>query len=303
LKASTAISNIRGATAERPGSPDSSSSTDEVFRLDGPSRPIDARIHAWRSDLADVALAGRVFAPHYARPIVRACGSHTASIWPGPLGDGEPISELLPGEEFAVLEYAGGRAWGFCKADHLVGYVEAIALTDPIEPTHIVCERNAPVAADERVTSPVIAHLPMGARLHGHPCGGCLATEYGCVAMSHLRPFEDLEPDPLVIAEKLLGVPFQRGGRTELGIDAAGFVQLALALCGIPAPRMLDQLDMLGSELRAGAPAERGDLVLFAGGAGLMIDDLMMIHASAAAGKVTVEATALHPDRRLRRLT
>ena len=202
-----------------------------------------------------------------------------------------------------MLEYAGGRAWGFCKSDHVVGYVEAIALAGPIEPTHIVCERNAPVAADERVTSPVIAHLPMGARLHGHPCGACLATEYGCVSMSHLRPFRDPEPDPVIVAEKLLGVPFQPGGRTELGIDAAGLVQLSLALCGISAPRMLDQLGTLGAAVRDGAPAERGDLVLFDGGAGLMIDDLMMIHASAAAGKVRVEAAAPLSGRTLRRLT
>jgi hypothetical protein len=289
-------------TAERPGNPDSSSSTDEVFRLDGPSRPIDARIHAWRSDLADVALAGRIFAPHYARPIVRACGSHPAFVWPGPLGEGEAISELLPGEEFAVLEYAGGRAWGFCTADHVVGYVEAIALADPAPPTHIVCERNAPVAADERVTSPVIAHLPMGARLHGHPCGACLATEYGCVSMSHLRPFGDPEPDPVVVAERLLGIPYLPGGRTEQGIDAAGFVQLALSLCGIAAPRMLDQLAALGAAVPQGARAERGDVLLVEGGAGLMIDDLMVIHAGAAAGKVTVEAASLHPGGRLRRL-
>jgi hypothetical protein len=247
-------------------------------------------------------LAGRIFAPHYARPILRACGSHPAFVWPGPLGEGEAISELLPGEEFAVLEYAGGRAWGFCKADHAVGYVEAIALADPVQPTHIVCERSAPVAADERVTSPVIAHLPMGSRLHGHPCGACLATEYGCVSMSHLRPFGDPEADPVVVAERLLGVPHLPGGRSEQGIDAPGFVQLALSLCGIAAPRMLDQLGTLGAAVPQGARAERCDVVLFEGGAGLMIDDLMMIHASAAAGRVTVEAASLHPGRRLRRL-
>jgi hypothetical protein len=302
LKASTAISTIRGTSAEHPGKADSSSSTDEVFCLDGPSRPVDARIHAWRNDLADIALADRVFAPHYARPVLRACGSHPTFVWPGPLGEGEPISELLPGEEFAVLEYAGGRAWGFCAADHVVGYVEAIALADPIEPTHIVCERNAPVAADERVTSPVTAHMPMGARLHGHPCGGCLATEYGCVSLSHLCPAGAPEDDPVLVAERLLGVPYRPGGRTEQGIDAAGLVQLALSVCGIKAPRLLDQLGGLGAPVPAGARAERADVVLIEGGAGLMIDDLMMIHASAAAGRVAVEAAALHPERTLRRL-
>ncbi len=31
----------------------------------------------------------------------------------------------------AVLEYAGGWAWGYVQAGHLVGYVEAGALADP----------------------------------------------------------------------------------------------------------------------------------------------------------------------------
>ena len=60
---------------------------------------------------------------------------------------------MLPGEDFAVLEYAGGWAWGYCLADHITGYVEAIALADPIEPTHIVCEKCAPVTPDGRITS------------------------------------------------------------------------------------------------------------------------------------------------------
>ena len=210
------------------------------------------------------------------------------------------VSELLPGEDFAVLEYAGGWAWGFCAADHVVGYVEAIALVDPIEPSHIVCEKSAPVAADAGVTSPVIATLPMGARLHGHEAGACLATEYGCVPLSHLRPIGDLESDPVIVAERLLGAPYLAGGRSPAGIDAAGLVQLAFGLCGLAVPRLLDQLAAVGTPLAEGAAARRGDLALFDGGAGLMIDDLMMIHASAAAGKVAVEPAALHPGERRR---
>lgn len=210
------------------------------------------------------------------------------------------VSELLPGEEFAVLEYAGGWAWGFCAADHMVGYVEAIALVDPIAPTHIVCEKSAPVAATDDISAAIIATLPMAARLHGHESGGCLATEYGCVALSHLRRIDDPEADPVVVAERLIGTPWRDGGRSQEGIDAAGLVQLALTLCGLSAPRLPDQLAAFGSPLPASAPARRGDLVLFDGGAGLMIDDLMMIHASAAAGKVTVEPAALHPGQRRR---
>jgi hypothetical protein len=204
------------------------------------------------------------------------------------------VSELLPGEDFGVLEYAGGWAWGFSIVDHIVGYVEAIALVDPIAPTHIVCEKSAPVAADAAVLSPVIANLPMGSRLHGRECGACLTTEYGCVSLSHLRRIGDHESDPVVVAERLIGAPFVAGGRTAGGIDSAGLIQLALSLCGVAAPRLLDQLQAVGEVVPEEAPARRGDLVLFDGGAGLMIDDLMMIHASRAAGKVTVEPAATY---------
>jgi len=300
LKASTGTSNLRARNGAPPERTDSSSSTDEYFRLDGPSRPVDARIHAWRNDLADIALAGQVFAPHYARPLARGCGAHAALVRARPGDDSPAVTELLPGEEFAVLEYAGGWAWGFCADGHVVGYVEAIALADPVEADHIVCEKSAPVAADDNVASPVIATLPMGARLHGREAGACLVTEYGCVALSHLRRIDDHEADPVTVAERLIGAPWREGGRSHEGIDAAGLVQLALSLCGLAAPRLLDQLGTLGSPLPAGTPASRGDLVLFDGGAGLMIDDLMMIHAGAAAGKVAVEPAALHPGERRR---
>jgi len=297
LKASNAISSKAVKGAGPRAKADSSSSTARHFFLDGPSRPVDARIHAWRKDLADIDLAGRVFAPHYARALPRACGAHAALLWPGPSADGEAVSELLPGETFAVLEYAGGWAWGFSAADHVVGYVEGIALADPIRPTHFVCEKCAPVTPDDAITSPVIATLPMGARLHGEARGACLVTEYGCVPLSHLRATDDHEPDPAMVAERVLGAPVLAGGRSANGIDGPALVQLALSLCGVATPRLLDQLAAFGAPVPAGTAARRGDLVLFdlgsgpgqGGSVGLMIDDLMMIHASRAAGKVVVE--------------
>jgi cell wall-associated NlpC family hydrolase len=150
----------------------------------------------------------------------------------------------------------------------------------------------------------VLASLPMGARLHGHEQGACLATEYGCVSLSHLRRVDEHDDDPVVVAERLIGAPYLAGGRTHAGIDSAGLVQLSLTLCGIPAPRLLDQLRTLGESVPEAAPLHRGDLILLDDGAGLMIDDLLMIHASPGAGKVTVEPVGIleSPDMERRRL-
>ena len=290
------------APAERPPeNEDSSSSTARSFSLTGPSLPLDPRIHAFRHDLSDIALAGRIIAPHYARPLIRSCGAHAAYVRRDSDGETEIVTELLPGEEFAVLEYAGGWAWGYGLADHVVGYVEAIALAAPSPPTHIVCEKCAPVAADDRITSPVLAHLPMGARLHGEAHGACLSTEYGCVSMSHLRPVAEHDDDPVVVAERLIGAPYLRGGRSYCGIDSTGLVQLALGLCGFAAPRLPDQQRKLGQAIPEAGPLRRGDLILFDGDAGLMIDDLLMIHASPSAGKVTVDPVSILDDRGMER--
>ena len=240
-----------------------------------------------------------MLAPHYARALVRGCGSRAAFIRATEGDDSPVVSELLPGEDFAVLEYAGGWAWGYAVADHVVGYVEAIALADRIEPTHIVCEKSAPVMADDSLTAPLLASLPMGALLHGEESGASLACEYGWVSLAHLRRIDEHEADPVVVAERPLGAPYLEGGRTAEGIDAGGLVQLALSLCGVAVPRFPDLLAMAG-EATSG-PAQRGDLAVAGAIVGLMIDDRMMIHASAAAGKVTVEPLAAGAV--LRRLT
>ncbi len=243
-----------------------------------------------------------MLAPHYARAMPRACGAQPAPLRAAPDADAAQLSELLPGEGFAVLEYAAGWAWGYCTPHSMVGYVEAIALAQPVEATHIVCERFASVAPDDHVASPPLASLPMGALLRGRECGACLASEYGCVALSHLRRIGDHEPDPVAVAERLIGAPWREGGRSAAGIDGPGLVQLALTLSGLPAPRLPDQLAALGAAVPAGTPLRRGDLILHADGAGLMIDDLMMIHCSRAAGHVTAAPVAtLDPARTVRR--
>lgn len=131
LKGSNATSNTTRPPEGSGARGDSSSRTDERFRLTGPSLTLDPLIHAYRKDIADIGLAGQIFAPHYARPLIRECGADPAPVRVTPAAGSEPIADLAPGDAFAVLEYAGGWAWGYVLATHRVGYVEGGALTDP----------------------------------------------------------------------------------------------------------------------------------------------------------------------------
>jgi NlpC/P60 family/Bacterial dipeptidyl-peptidase Sh3 domain len=118
----------------------------QYFGLSGPSRMFDRRINAIRGDLADIALAGKMFAPHYAVPVMRMCLSSHALLYQKP--GGEAASEVLHSERFWVLDVSGGMAWGYCDHDHYVGYIAADALGDASLPVPLV-EPQDPLAIAE----------------------------------------------------------------------------------------------------------------------------------------------------------
>ena len=94
---------------------------------------LDERLHAYRRDIADIALAGQLMAPHYARPMIRQAAVSATSILAKPQDGSEIVSELAPGDDFAVLDLSGGWAWGYRRLNHHVGYVREADLngTEP----------------------------------------------------------------------------------------------------------------------------------------------------------------------------
>jgi cell wall-associated NlpC family hydrolase len=220
---------------------------------------------------------------------LRACGLIATPVRQEPADDAEPVSELLPGEGFAVLDLSAGWAWGYCLADHRVGYVEAIGLAEPLEPTHVVVEAQAPIQAGADPLAATLSHLPMGSRLHGEVRGASLEFEGGFVPLSYLRPVGEHEVDPVAVAQRLLGAPYRRGGRSCHGIDCSGLVQLSLQLCGIDAPRDTQEQRTLGQPLADEDPLKRGDLLFCDDHVGMMVDDRMAIQMSCESQKVAVE--------------
>jgi hypothetical protein len=97
------------------------------FGLNGPSIALDARTHAVRGDLADIALAGKLFVPHYAKPMDMRCTVAT-SVHVASDAASDTVRDLNIGDHFMVVDMAGGWAWGFAATDHLVGYVALDAL-------------------------------------------------------------------------------------------------------------------------------------------------------------------------------
>ncbi|RVT94721.1 NlpC/P60 family protein [Sphingomonas crocodyli] len=273
------------------------------FHLDGPTITLDRRVNAFRPDIADVALAGSLFASHYAAPMPRACAAPAAMMRNAADPKAEAVSQILHGEGFAVLDLAQGWAWGYSLHDHYVGYVAASALGAPVAADHVVMAREAIVFAGPSIKTAALATLPFASKLSGTIDGNFLAlAEGGFVHARHVAPLDQRASDPVAIAEALLGAPYLWGGRGGGGIDCSGLVQIALAASGVTAPRDTDQQrTQTGDELPEEARLRRGDLIYFPGHVGMMVDEERLIHANAHWMAVTVEPLAdvtarLKPD-------
>lgn len=86
----------------------------------------DPLTHAYRKDLADTALAGRVIASHYAEPLVRHI-TRDIELRLVASDDGDIIATLALGDAFRMLDCSLGWAWGYAP-DGRVGYVMADAV-------------------------------------------------------------------------------------------------------------------------------------------------------------------------------
>jgi len=113
-----------GATSSTNGEKSRSSRPVEWFALTGHSDLPDPLTHAYRKDLADTALTGRVIASHYAEPLVRHLVAAAKLLGePG----GAVLAELRAGDEIRMLDLSRGWAWGY-GPDGRVGYIDATAV-------------------------------------------------------------------------------------------------------------------------------------------------------------------------------
>jgi hypothetical protein len=95
--------------------------------LSGHSNLPDPAFNAYRKDLADIALAGRVIASHYAEPLHREVTQATW-LFAAPSENAALLCELAAGDAFEMLDNSVGWAWGYAGNDRRVGYVRSDAV-------------------------------------------------------------------------------------------------------------------------------------------------------------------------------
>jgi cell wall-associated NlpC family hydrolase len=256
----------------------------------------DPRLTPARPDLAARYLEGKVAAARFVDGEAREVIEPQVPLRRVPSPDAPLDTEALMGERVTVYETnEEGWAWGQLGADRYVGFMPASGLAPPgPAPTHRVSAVRTLVFAAPSFKLPPLAALPLGASLAVARTEGRFAVTAsgGYVPARHLAPIGSRETDFVAVAERFLGTPYLWGGKTSLGLDCSGLVQVALAACGLPCPRDTDMQEAALGEAVAAGPPRRGDLIFWKGHVAIARDEATMIHANGFHMAVAIESIA-----------
>jgi cell wall-associated NlpC family hydrolase len=260
---------------------------------------LDPRLTPARPDLAAKHLEGKVHAARFVEGEAFDVTEAIAPVRRAPAPDAELMTQALKGERVTIYDRNGeGWAWGQLEADGYVGWLPESALAKPAAAaTHKVTALWALAFPGPSIKLPPSHSLPMEARITVAREDGpfAITTEGLYLPRQHLGTLDAKAPDFVTVAERFVGTPYLWGGKSGLGIDCSGLVQLSLGAAGITSRRDSDmQQASLGRllDLAEAQNLQRGDLLFWKGHVAIARDTETIVHANAHHMATVTENTA-----------
>jgi len=258
----------------------------------------DPRLTPARGDIAAKYLEGKVKAERFVEGESFEVTDALAPLRRAPAADAEQMTQALRGERVTIYDRTSeGWAWGQLESDGYVGWLPDAALGKPVAtPTHRVTAIRTFAFPGPSIKLPPVQTLVLASALTiAREDGAFAVTREGWhVPKPHLAAIGHREIDFVAVAERCLGTPYLWGGKSSLGIDCSGLVQISLNAAGIGCPRDSDmQRDGLGKSLDAteSKALRRGDLLFWNGHVAIARDADTIVHANAHHMATVIENT------------
>ncbi len=248
----------------------------------------DPRLTPARPDLAAKYLEGKVAAARFVSGETFEISDAIAPLRGEPSSNASLLTQALKGEHVTIYDRDGeGWAWGQLNSDGYVGWLPDRALAkSSASPTHKITAIRTFAFPGPSIKLPPVDTLLMGTTLTVIREDGdfALTRDGWYLPLPHIGRIERNEDDFVTVAERFAGTPYLWGGKSSLGIDCSGLVQVSLNAAGTGCPRASDmQQDSLGRALdpKESKKLQRGDLMFWQGHVAIVRDADSIVHANA----------------------
>jgi cell wall-associated NlpC family hydrolase len=146
---------------------------------------------------------------------------------------------------------------------------------------------------------PPFVALPFGARvpIAKEERGFAVTVAGRYLPRSHLAAVDAKDADFVAVAERFVGTPYLWGGKSSLGIDCSGLVQVSLQAAGVASPRDTYMQEAQFKNDVALTDLKRGDLIFWKGHVAIARDAQSIVHANAHHMMVAIEPVAAAIER------